>query len=207
MKKILLLAVLLCGIAPTVVAAEDGGEKDKDWSIAMDGRIIAAKGGENNVHRGTVYVEKKVTEELGLFFFGSAEQGERSAYTGPAYWVVPETLQIGLGVGNSKYDLGDGYGSHRVVGVWVYYAPMEGMEAEVSLERYSNDPEPWWYQATVKYNLGERVFVGMLGEKGVGWGPLVGTTLAQHWKVWAVVPIVKDGEDKARFITVLGYSY
>ena len=206
MKKILLLAVL-CGIAPTVFAAEEGGEKDKDWSIAMDGRIIAAKGGENSVHRGTVYVEKGLTEELAVFFYGSAEQGERSAYAGLARWFVPEKLQVGLGIGSSKYDLGEGYGPHRVTAGWLYAVPFEDMEVEVSVEKYSTDPDPWWWQATVKYNIGERVFVGMLGEKGVGWGPLVGGTLVQHWKVWAVVPIVKDGEDKARFITVLGYSY
>lgn len=197
-----ILATLWCIAAPTF-AADNGGEKDKEWSIAVDGRVIAKDG--KNIHRGTVYMEKNFTEEVGAFVYASTENGERSAYVGPTYWIVPEVLQVGVGIGSSRYDLGDGYESHRLIGAWLYAIPMEGMEAEVSVEHYSKDSEPWWYQATMKYNLSERAFVGVLGEKGIGWGPLVGTTIGRL-KLWASVPVIaKDGETK--FVTVVEYSY
>lgn len=154
---------------------------------------------ETRLYRGgnpsaKLYLEKSLTEELAVSLVAFKTRGWNEATIGLVYYITPE-MSVGLGGGISQYAASNEStkSSHKTVsGFW--YWKNDAIEAEVTVERYSRDPKPWYYNIYGQVPVSGKVSVGIFGEKYTGWGPRVSFAAHKNFTIW-VSPILKKDRD------------
>ncbi len=142
------------------------------------------------------YLEYVITDDVAPWLSVSKSRKFGEVTVGLAYYITPE-MEIGFGIGTSRYAVADDdrKSSHRVASAWWYWKS-DAVESEITVSRYGNDPEPWYYRVYGQIPVTGNWFAGLYGEQGIGWGPRVSWSPAKNISVWVVPLIKKEGDNK-----------
>lgn len=144
-----------------------------------------------------LYLEHPLSENVAAYISAGKSRSYAGATVGLAYYLTPE-MEIGLSVGGYQYaaDNEDTKSFHQTVLAFWFWKTLS-IEAEVTVERYRNDPHPWYYYVYAQTPVTGSLSAGIYGEKGIGWGPRLSYSFSKGFSLW-LSPIVKqDGESKA----------
>ncbi len=141
----------------------------------------------------SVYLEADIADELSGFLIGYYDREFRSTLIGLAKKYG--NLQIALGFGQATYD----QINHLVLNPWLYYSN-DDYRGYLHAEYYSKErDEPWFFKGYILKKLGD-LSVGAYGESDFGIGPRLDIKMAEHWNIFAAIPIAcrpKEGSTKA----------
>lgn len=188
----LFVAILATLMIPVAVQAAD---KEEESSPSNEVAITAYRGDVV----AKLYVEHEVMENLVVYLSASKSRGFVEVTVGPAYYITPE-LQVGVSAGVAHYASADeeDKNNHRVVSGFVYYKS-DTVEGEVSVSRYSRDPDPTWWQTYIQVPIGGNWSAGVYGEAAIGWGPRLSWAFHKNASVW-FAPIAKELGDSGNKI-------
>lgn len=175
-------------------------EEEKEAAPSNELELRTYRGGSGD-YLAKLYAEKSLTDEWAFFLSASKARGFEGLTVGPAYYITPE-MEIGFSIGASRYasDEEESPRSHRTTSAFWYWKT-DAIEAEVTVERYSRDPKPWWYNAYVQTPVTENLSLGVYSEYGVGWGPRLSYTVGKYGSIW-LSPIIKRLGDTVAIVGV-----
>jgi len=189
-KTLAILAVTLSIFAPAVQAGDDAEMHRNDIEV----RGFSA--GEPTA-RG--YFETAITDDVALALSAFKTRGWDEVTVGPTVYLTPE-MSVGAGFGASRYAAGgeNGKSAHRTASAFWFWKT-DAWEAEALVERYARDPAPWYAEGYVQKRIDDRLSVGLLAQKGSGWGPRFSYAIDGNIEVWAS-PLVKRAGNVAAIV-------
>lgn len=160
-------------------------------------RVTGYPGGDRVVE---LYIEQPVTKRWAGFLSATMTQGFEEVTGGPAYYITPEIF-VGLSYGTARYAAADEdeKSSHAVVSGFAYWETST-FEGELTLERYRDDPDPWYYQGYLERYLTPHWSFGVYGETDVGWGPRIAWSPHDRARIWLSPILKKTGESESALV-------
>ncbi len=122
------------------------------------------------------YLEQSLNELTALTIYGYDDEFYESAYIGLTHdaSILLNGLQIGLGLGEARYEDDSGNRIHNVgYNPWLYYFN-DGVEGYLEYEYLKNDSENYYWRGYLHKDITDHLFVGAYTERWVGNGPLIG---------------------------------
>ena len=109
----------------------------------------------------------------------------------------------GVGVGASLYKASNeiAKSAHQTVSAFWFWKT-NGWEAEVLVERYSRDSNPWYHEGYVQTRVTDAFSIGLFAKKDSGWGPRLSYRFNQNLNVW-VSPLVRRAGDASAIVGVM----
>ena len=140
------------------------------------------------------YFDKALTTDISLGISAFKARGWDEVTVGPTYYINPE-MSAGLGLGASFYRANNenAKSAHQTVsGFW--YWKTNGWEAEILMERYSRDSNPWYHEGYVQRRVSDGISVGLFAKKDSGWGPRLNYRVNQNLNLWVAPLVRRSGE-------------
>lgn len=162
MKKVLLILCTLITLATSVANAE----------TYVEAFTVDYRGDSNESFRGrNFYLEQSLSRSDSAFVNLYSDSLYKSGYLGLARMFGD--LQLGLGIGEARYDVDGLTESSLGYNPWAWYAS-NGFEAYAEYEYLSDEREGYYYRGYATKDIGKYFFAGVYSERSVGTGPLVG---------------------------------
>lgn len=198
MKHYLVAAVvaLATSVAPTWAAEE----KEKEVPANEVGfRFFRG----NAEVRG--YFEKALSDEVAVFLNLVKSNGFEYATIGPAYYITP-TMEIGVSMGRARYasDDEDEKSSHGVMSAFWYWET-DTLKTEVTVEKYRNDPNPWYYYGYAQMPFATDFAAGIYTDSEYGTGFTLAWTFSKNIEVRAVWFAKERGDSRAMLGITAGF--
>ena len=140
------------------------------------------------------YFDKALTPGVSLGISVFKTHGWDAATIGPTYYINAE-MSAGLGLGASFYRANNenAKSAHQTVsGFWSWKT--NEWEAEILMERYSRDSNPWYHEGYVQRRVSDGISVGLFAKKDSGWGPRLNYRVNQNLNLWVAPLVRRSGE-------------